>query len=208
MADKRKSKTTGFYIVLTGLVALLVASWLFAFGGASSIPNSANALVRPVITSTPINETYKFLTYRDPVLNFSLQYPVGFYAEEPSQVVPFRAYSALSGQVTEVIQVFVDNSTSAHAQFRELITESSEAGQTTTITLTTATGKPVTLAKTVTDIPLAPSFSNETGTVYQALFTCTDSESNAYAALLLISIPDGLKQDLPIADYVVNSFKC
>ncbi len=208
--DKKKKgeKLNGFFVLLTALIALLLASWIFAFGGVEKLsPSQVREVVSPSLPSTPVNETYKFIIYRNEQWGFSVEYPVGFIAEEPVQEFSqFRAYAGLPGQVPEVIEVIVDNSTTAGAEFQQAVSTAGEQGETTSKVFTTKSGETARLVKTTSILPAAPEFSSETATIFQAFFNC--GQENQYAALLLVTIPQSLQQDLPVGDYVVNSFKC
>ncbi len=207
---KKGSKWQGFFIVLTLIVLLLLTVWLFAFNGSGRFSQSSvTSMIFPSSASVPVNETYQFIVYRNERYGFTLEYPVGFIAEEAElELEVFNAYAALPGQVPEVIQVIVDNSTTASSEFSDLLASAREVGESTSKVFTNSKGKEVRQITTRTILPVVPDFSSETATVYQALFDCTDSRARAYTALLIVSIPQSLQQDLPVAEYVVNSFTC
>ncbi len=217
MAEQRRSekqlasKSTGVYIVITIAALVLLALWVFAFDGSEQLsPDKIRVAITPSIPSTPVNETYKFITYRNAKWGFSLQHPVGFIAEEPSLEAPeFRAYAGRTGGVPEVVEVIVDNSTTASEEFQDIFAASAEAGETNTRIFNSTMGKYTRLLVTNTLLPVAGT--NEASIVYQALFDCTQEDEFGnfpYTALLLITIPAGLQSDLPVAEYVVNSFNC
>ncbi len=207
--NKKGDKQSGMVIVLTGIALLLFVSWLFAFGGTTQVGQAASQTFFPSLDSTPVNETYRFITYSNSQWGFSLEYPVGFIAEEPAEIAAsFRAYAGISNKPPEVIEVIADNSTTANALFQDLLLTSSEEGHTTSRSFTTASGEYVDLVVTTTLLPIVPEISNEGATIYQGVFDCRDTSDNPYVSLLLVTIPASLEQDNAVAEYVINSYKC
>ncbi len=210
MVDSKLSKN-GFFIVLTVCIVLVFAIWAIAYNGLEELsPKQIRENVLNSFKSTPINETYKFIVYRQPDYGFAVEYPVGFIAEE-SQGSPsvFKAHAATQGDLPEFIEVLVDNSTTANAEFQNLLIEAEASGETTHSQFATVNGKTASLIVTQTTSPIVPILSNETATVFQALYDCVDPvEQNNYAALLIVTIPQNSRQDAPVAQHIVSSFKC
>ena len=208
--NKKGDKQSGMAIVITLAAFLLFLAWLFAFGGTAQFAQGVSQTFFPAIASTPVNQTYQFITYRNSQWGFSVQYPVGFIAEEPTleAASQFRAYASTPNTPPEVIEVLTDNTTNAEALYQDLLTTSSEAGSTTSRTFTTTSGQHARLVTTKTLLPIAPEVSNEGATIYQAAFDCTDSENNPYVSLVLVTIPASLQQDNAVAEFVINSYRC
>ncbi len=208
MAKKNVSKRTGAYVLLSLVVLLAAGVWFFGLGGSAQIEQRISAAVFPTLPSTPINEYHRFITYRSP-LGFSLAYPVGFVAEEPFLgVTAFRAYATVPGGLPEVIEVLVDNSTTSQAEFASSIEPAQEAGATTTRVFTNTAGQEARLIITDSILPVAPEISGEKATVFQAFYDCVAVESGPYVSLLIVTIPQSLPQDLAVAEFTVNSFRC
>ncbi len=205
---KKPNRSTGLYALLSLVLLAGAGVWLVYFGGAEQVEQRINAVVFPSIASAPINESHRFITYRN-ALGFSLEYPVGFIAEEPFlEAAAFRAYASVPGGLPEVIEVIVDNSTTAQAEFESSVEPAREAGATTTRVFTNAANQEVRLITTNSILPVAPDVSDETATVFQAFYNCADEDNVPYTALLIVTIPRSLHSDLPVAEFVVNSFRC
>ncbi|MFH0713887.1 MAG: hypothetical protein V1722_04765 [Candidatus Micrarchaeota archaeon] len=211
MAERKVNEKNGIYIAVTLIILLIFAIWLFAFNGVQQLkPSSARETLFPSFKPTPVNETHKFLKYNSEEWGFSLQYPQGLIVEEPVEdTAVFRAHASMVNSMPEIIEVLVDNSTTttAQQQFNEIIAEQSTG---VASTFTNANGVATHLVKTVTSFPALSSVSNSTFTIYQATYNCErlNEQREQYVAMVMVIIPQELTQDLPVADYVVNNFKC
>ncbi len=205
-------QSTGLQVIFVLVVLVLLATWLVAFNGYKEVsPEQIRANVLQRFEPTPINTTYKFLTYNNPIYGFAVQYPVGFIAlDEGLDFSTFKAYASVPGELPEQIEVMIDNTTTASEVFQTLLSSSETTGQTSSQRVySTQSGKLVRLLITETDSPLVPEISNETATLYQAVYDCKDLvEQNQYVAFVLITIPKSLNLDKPIAQHTIETFKC
>ncbi len=204
------SKSTGLSIVVTITAIVLIASWLVAFNGWEQLtPQKVSDAVQPRFEQTPINSTYKFLTYTNEKFGFAIQYPVGFYAQEPAIEIPeFRALSGAGDSLPETIEVITDNSATAENEFENLLESVQGTGVVSNRMFTNSQGETVRLIVTELDTPLLSTYSSESATMHYAFYNCKDEENNPYAALVIIGIPKALNHDIIIAQHVVDSFKC
>ncbi len=144
-----------------------------------------------------------FLNYNDVEYGFSVQYPIGFYAEKDSESgakVSFKA--VLNEDLFELLRVDVFNQSISPD---ELVKEESEMKLLTRKSVAEK-GKSFELLELETPNP------SGTGRllVYQGVFNgCKNNANNqTYSAIVSAVIPKTLKEDENMALYYVYNFKC
>ena len=204
------SKSTGLSIVVTITTIVLIASWLVAFNGWEQLtPQKVSDSVQPHFEQTPVNSTYKFLTYTNEKWGFAVQYPLGFYAVEPTIEIPeFKAMSGARDSLPETIEVITDNSITAQSEFENLLESIQGTGVVSSRIFTNSNGEIVRLIVHTLDTPFLSAYSSESATVHYAFYNCKDQSNNPYAGLVIIAIPNSLSHDVIIAQHVIDSFKC
>lgn len=201
----------GFAIVATLVVLALVIAWL-AYGG-SETASQALSLSQTKLSSG-VEQANVFYNYSSPE-GFSLRYPVGFLVEEPeSGFASFRASASGADHAPDIIEVIIDNSTTASDAFQEALQESREAGLTASRVYTNSAGKLVRFIQTTATVfPENEFVTQEDSIVLQGYVDCTkfseeSEEKTTYAALVLAVIPQSLEADVALARQVVDSFRC
>ncbi len=223
------SALKGFLMLASVAVFVYVVAWLIVFGGSATAAEQLQ--LAPSAPEVPISETQQFLSYNHPDYNFTIQYPVGFLAQELSGgIASFRASAGVVGRISEVYEVIVDNSTSAESAYaaalqdaRENAGENAGGNSETTTTVSSHRSKSGKFVRIIeTTLPAedygTSDIKPEASTMLTGFYDCSGnpsrsgnsgySGSSSYTAVVIGIVPKSLEADVGIAEHIIDTFKC
>ncbi|MBI5036444.1 hypothetical protein HZC09_03800 [Candidatus Micrarchaeota archaeon] len=180
------------YSLLAVLVVLLAGLYLFP-----QAPSAVFSSAVEQVTPEQIGAYEQYLiTYADPILNFSLRYPKGYVAESVEGQA-FVFYSPSPSGYSESFIISAVNDTSEDLE--AAITEEYEGAKKTSQARVSANSK--TVERRHYSIP--PTEGLEEMHLVQSLVPCSN-----YSLYYLAVIPDSVKEDVGLADYILTSLSC
>lgn len=148
----------------------------------------------------------RLISYADQNYGFKLNYPVGYLiTASPDFGTYLRVQANFPGSSSEIIDVLVDNESSAKDAFGEASKELKDSGILSSTDEVYINGKRAYLVSGE-----LPSVLDDGSKFFvrEGFFECKDLDGNPYAAAIVAVIPEEFDFDVLLASYMIRSFKC
>lgn len=212
MPENQKTTSKRKYSLNAAALLIVLALAYFAFAFAT------NTLPEPVKNALGIKNSQeqraqefkssyedRIITYTDEVYGFQVNYPVGYTAEkDPEFGTRFRATAFVPGFSSEVLDVYVSNSSFTETDFKEINDAIASQNSVQFSGKKTINGREVYLLNTRNE----SEFTDEIIFTRNAFYNCKAPDGQAYSAAVVFVVPEVVAPDIELADYVIASFEC
>lgn len=200
-------------VALAVIVIILIGGWLFFLNGTTTVSNALDQVIKPFQPSQQevMDKTASFsslhgndfITYHEKEHGFSINYPIGYEANEnPSVGVSVGFYAYYPNVPAEVIEVSVLEGDFSKNDFSQATQGMKDVATLTKSWSHNIEGK---------DIYLLEGSENQNGVSgisKVGFITCSTQNNTAYTVIVNSFIPSQLSADSDTVDYMIYSLQC